>query len=250
MARNVTANPGAAGSVFSTIDKGATIGAQVPTMMIDVGVGTAESLVTAATGLPVNLVQVVGATISQGHGLAATAIRVELPTDGTGVVGLIAGTAIVGKVGIDQTTPGTTNGVQVNAALPTGSNNVGHVTPDAGTTGGWTPGRYISAAGANQDATQIKASAGQLGYLFVSNINAAVRYLKLYDKASGVTSADTPVHTFMIPGNAAGAGVAIPFGAAGANFANGIQFRFTVNAADNDANAVAAGDIILNWGSK
>lgn len=30
-------------------------------------------------------------------------------------VKLVAGTALVGKVGIDQTTPGTTNGVQVNA---------------------------------------------------------------------------------------------------------------------------------------
>jgi hypothetical protein len=39
-----------------------------------------------------------------------------------------AGTAIIGKVGIDQTTPGTTNGVQVNAALPVGANVIGGVT--------------------------------------------------------------------------------------------------------------------------
>lgn len=62
-----------------------------------------------------DITKVAGATISQGHGTAATAIRVELPTDGTGVVGLIAGTALVGKVGIDQTTPGTTNAVAVIA---------------------------------------------------------------------------------------------------------------------------------------
>ena len=41
------------------------------------------------------------------------------------VVALAAGTAIVGKVAIDQTTPGTTNGVQVNAALPAGTNIIG-----------------------------------------------------------------------------------------------------------------------------
>jgi len=40
---------------------------------------------------------------------------------------LPAGSAIVGKVGIDQTTPGTTNGVQVNAALPAGDNNIGNI---------------------------------------------------------------------------------------------------------------------------
>lgn len=38
-----------------------------------------------------------------------------------------AGSAIIGKVGIDQTTPGTTNGVQVNAALPAGTNDIGNV---------------------------------------------------------------------------------------------------------------------------
>lgn len=37
------------------------------------------------------------------------------------------GANIIGKVGIDQTTPGTTNGVQVNAALPAGTNTIGNV---------------------------------------------------------------------------------------------------------------------------
>jgi len=40
---------------------------------------------------------------------------------------LVAGTALIGKVGIDQTTPGTTNGIQINAALPAGTNNIGDV---------------------------------------------------------------------------------------------------------------------------
>ena len=44
------------------------------------------------------------------------------------VVALAAGTAIVGKVAIDQTTPGVTNGVQVNAALPAGTNAIGATT--------------------------------------------------------------------------------------------------------------------------
>lgn len=46
---------------------------------------------------------------------------------------LAAGTNLIGKVGIDQTTPGTTNGVQVNAALPAGTNLLGKVTPNDGT---------------------------------------------------------------------------------------------------------------------
>lgn len=56
---------------------------------------------------------------------------------------LTAGTAIIGKVGIDQTTPGTTNGVQVNAALPAGTNSIGG-TKDAGPL--WTTVRGVSGA--------------------------------------------------------------------------------------------------------
>lgn len=40
---------------------------------------------------------------------------------------LTAGSAKVGQVAIDQTTPGTTNGVQINAALPTGTNSIGNI---------------------------------------------------------------------------------------------------------------------------
>ncbi len=84
------------------------------------GAGSAISLLktiaTASldtTAAAVNVTQVAGATIAQGNGTAATAIRVALPTDGTGVVGLNAGTNLVGKVGIDQTTVGTTNAVSI-----------------------------------------------------------------------------------------------------------------------------------------
>lgn len=43
------------------------------------------------------------------------------------IASIASGTNVIGKVGIDQTTPGTTNGVQVNAALPSGDNNIGNV---------------------------------------------------------------------------------------------------------------------------
>lgn len=91
--------------------------------------GTVEYIppIGSTTDQDVNLVGINGAAPVTGHGTAAGALRVELPTDGTGVVGLAAGSAIVGKVAIDQTTPGTTNGVQVNAALPAGTNGIGNV---------------------------------------------------------------------------------------------------------------------------
>lgn len=55
------------------------------------------------------------------NGDGANNLRVNLET------AIPAGSAIIGKMGIDQTTPGTTNGVQVNAALPTGGNTIGNV---------------------------------------------------------------------------------------------------------------------------
>lgn len=48
----------------------------------------------------VNITQVSSAAVAVGHGVAATALRVELPTDGTGVVGLAAGAANIGTVAV------------------------------------------------------------------------------------------------------------------------------------------------------
>jgi hypothetical protein len=69
----------------------------------------------------VNVTQWSGTASVTGSGTATGALRVELANNGTGLVGLNAGTALVGKVGIDQTTPGTTNGVQDAATSATGS---------------------------------------------------------------------------------------------------------------------------------
>lgn len=68
----------------------------------------------------VNIANVAGAAISQGHGTAATAIRVELPTDGTGLVGLNAGTNNIGDVDV-LTVPADPFGANADAASATGS---------------------------------------------------------------------------------------------------------------------------------
>ncbi len=62
-----------------------------------------------------------------------------------------AGTSLLGKVGIDQTTPGTTNGVQVVAALPTGTNRIGTV---SGTQVTISVTKAVAAAG-NYDAEDV-----------------------------------------------------------------------------------------------
>lgn len=93
----------------------ATLGAHVTSASLAVNIASDQTVPVSISGnQAINLVQVAGASVAQGHGLAATAIRVELPTDGTGAVGLNAGSNIVGKVGLDQTTPGTTNAVSLS----------------------------------------------------------------------------------------------------------------------------------------
>lgn len=132
--------------------------------------------------------------------------------------------------------------------LAAGANVIGQVGLDARTTGGVTPNKTISAATTN--SKNIKASAGMIYFIHTSNINAAVRYLKLYDKATAPTvGTDVPVWTLAIPGNAAGAGFVMPI-PVGLVFTTGIGIGITTGSADADVGAVAASDIIVNIGFK
>ncbi len=104
----------------------------LPTGSNDIGTVAVNSLPALPTGS--NVIGDVGisGSLPAGSNAIGTVVVTSLPAIPTGAntigdVGLIAGSAIVGKVGIDQTTPGTTNGVQVIAALPTGSNTIGDV---------------------------------------------------------------------------------------------------------------------------
>lgn len=111
---------------------------------------------------------------------------------------------------------------------------------------GWTPHRLVSAATTN--ATSVKASAGQVGFIFAVNLNAAVRYLKLYNKASAPTvGTDTPIATLPIPASTTGAGFVLPI-PGGVNFSTGIAYATTTGVADSDTAAVAANEILLFMG--
>lgn len=119
----------------------------------------------------------------------------------------------------------------------------------AHTAGGATPHKLVSAATTN--ATSLKASAGQVYLVVCTNVNAAVRYLKLYNKASAPTvGTDVPVQTYGIPGNTAGAGHVIPIPACGLEFTTGIAYALTTEATDAGSSAVAASEIVVNIGYK
>lgn len=118
----------------------------------------------------------------------------------------------------------------------------------ASTAGGATPVSTVSAASTN--ATSLKASAGQVYSVTASNINAAIAYLKFYNKASAPTvGTDTPVYVFPIPGNTAGAGVTHSF-PCGLEFTTGIAWALTTGATVASTGAVAASEVIVSIGYK
>jgi hypothetical protein len=163
---------------------------------------------------------------------------------------LPAGGNNIGDVDVLTIAAGDNNigNVDLASAIPTGTNLIGRVNPEPETTGGLTIGpgsgrSLISAATTN--ATSVKASAGQVYAIYAHNLNAAVRYLKLYNKASAPTvGTDTPVLTLPIPGNTAGAGFVLDTGGMGIAFATGIALALTTGVADADTGAVAASEIV------
>lgn len=139
---------------------------------------------------------------------------------------LAAGTNIIGQTGIDQTTPGTTNGVAPNAVAAAG--------------GIPSTARLLSAANTT-NGTNVKGSAGRVYAIQGYNAAAAVRYLKLYNKATTpAVGTDTPVKTIAIPGTTVFA-LDWPIGY---SFATGIGFGLSTGSADNDTGALTAGDIL------
>lgn len=90
----------------------------------------------AAASVPVVLTAAQLSTLTPLTTVAVTGPLTDTQLRATAVpVSISAGAAIIGKVSIDQTTPGTTNGVQVNAALPVGANVIGKVGIDQTTPG-------------------------------------------------------------------------------------------------------------------
>lgn len=85
--------------------------------MVDLGAIADAAATTGSTGTLSAKLRLMTTQLNTINSSLAT-----LFTNGEQIGSLVPGSAIIGKVGIDQTTPGTTNGVQVNAsALPAGA---------------------------------------------------------------------------------------------------------------------------------
>lgn len=104
-----------------------------------------------------------------------------------------------------------------------------------------TPSQSLVNSLATTNATVVKASAGTIWSLVVSNANPAKRYLKLYNKATApVVGTDVPVLTVPLPAEEV---VSINLGSNGLRLSAGISFALTTGSADSDTAAVGASEI-------
>lgn len=117
----------------------------------------------------------------------------------------------------------------------------GTAQPVAGTSGGSTPYHLISASGTN--ATNLKASPGQVYGFEISNTNASARYVRFYNDASAPTVGTTTIEkTVQVPGNA----TVIRAYPVGLQFTAGISFSATGAMGDTDTTSIGAGDLSID----
>lgn len=120
------------------------------------------------------------------------------------------------------------------------------VGPDGTAQDGWSSARLNSAASTN--ATVVKASAGELGFIYAVNLNAAVRFLNLYNKSTTPAPATDNallIAKLPIPGSTTGAGFMLPVPEGVSSFTSGISYATVTGASDTDNTSVAANEIFL-----
>lgn len=238
--------------------------------------GTGATFPISAASLPLPT----GAATAAG----LTTINTTLGTPFQAGGALGAGSAIIGKVGIDQTTPGTTNAVQATN-FPTGLTATGNAldiniktgnptTIAATQSGTWTvqPGNtanttpwlvqavpqstggmsiFSKIVANNTTSFAVDASAGTLYSIIATANGTAPAYIKLYNTAQGSVTCGTPtpVDRIMIPANATtatGGGIvwSLPGGAA---YSTAITACVTGGIADNDTTAPAASTFLVSF---
>lgn len=159
-----------------------------------------------------------------GGGTQATALRVTVASDSTGVLS------------VDDN--GASLTVDVGTALPTGTNTVGDVGIKPRTTGGLSTFLTVDLDETDED---VKASAGQLFGWYLYNDGAAEVYVHLYNTTTPTVGTTTPILTLPIPAGAA------------ANMVSeiGIAFSTAISAAAttafNGTGAPAANQVIANF---
>lgn len=132
-----------------------------------------------------------------------------------------------------------------NATFNSNERGALYTQPTGGANGGADGLSYIS-AGSTEDEHAVKATAGTLYSITVTNTNAAVRYLKCENDTAANTApgTDTPEFRMAIPGATTGGGFTTSF-PVGWSFSTALTCWIVTGAADSDVAEVAANEIMV-----
>lgn len=153
-------------------------------------VSTVSSVTAIANALPAgtnNIGDVDIASIAAGDNNIGNVDIVTLPA-------LVAGSAIIGKVGIDQTTPGTTNLVALTAETTKVIGVVGHV-PSAVSTNALSS----DDSAAYETSSVVKAAAGRLYQLTGYNSKTSAQFIQVHNTTTVVADTAAPVVLIYVP---------------------------------------------------
>ena len=142
---------------------------------------------------------------------------IKAGTTALGTVIISAGSAIIGKVGIDQTTDETTNLVRVK---------------------GIALSNYAAMTAAASGI--IKASAGVLHSLTVTNNKTSAQYFQLHNSATLPADTAVPVYSIYLQ---SGAIAEVPFGVNGKSFSAGIVW---CNSSTQSTKTIGSADCIVS----
>lgn len=143
---------------------------------------------------------------------------------------------------LNTTVSGTVTANIGTGSLAAGTNAIGDVGLQVRANATGAASKYHLVSGATTNANNVKASAGRLLGWRIANTNAAFRYVKLHNTAGTPTAGAAVVETIAVPPNSVAVGN-IP---QGSGFATGIAITTVTGAADSDATAVGANDLIID----
>jgi hypothetical protein len=140
---------------------------------------------------------------------------------------------------VHQAAGGSLNTSITQISAGTGLTNDVGIQYRASATGGATVAKVLSAASTN--ANSVKATAGRVVGYHLTNTTAAIKYFRLYNLAVAPTvGTSSPLSVIPISANS----TAIVSHPGGIAFATGIAYAITGAAADLDATAIAANDVV------
>jgi hypothetical protein len=187
--------------------------------------GTQQSKITDGTSVATVKAASTAAAAADKALVVAISPNNTVPVSMATAPALVAGSAIIGKVAIDQTTPGTTNAVQIAGGAADATNVVlaTAIKLVAGQT--YTPTIFKN-LGANA-TLNVKASAGNVFSLSCYNSNVSSRFIQIHNTTTTPGGGATPIFSFLVPPSSQIIVGSDFFTMGGIYFSAGIAFAFS-----------------------